>query len=201
MDEMQYRDGGKWPVAPDGSGVTLAKGDPNSTSDLPENWTSSVVAGGTPGRRNFPEARQGLRRSLIPFNALWRFETSGTDLGTDWREPSFDDSAWGGRNNALLLSYWSFDGNATATRGTSGTFSGTISPTVDRNGTAGGALSFTGSQYVSVAGGGGLNAAQKGTISMWVKWRNPGWRLLRHLRGRSGPAGQRLVFRRHPCAQ
>src|SRR5438067_230712 len=40
----------------------------------------------------------------------------------------------------------------------------------DRNGVAGGALAFSGSQYVSVAGGGGLNAANAGTVSMWVKW-------------------------------
>ena len=54
MDEMQYQDGGKWPAAPDGSGATLAKRDPDSASDAPGNWTSSVLAGGTPGARNFP---------------------------------------------------------------------------------------------------------------------------------------------------
>jgi len=171
MDEVEYRDGGKWPAAPDGSGATLAKRDQNSISDSPDNWTSSVRAGGTPGTRNFPAPDSVLRRSLVNFNSLWRFEASGTDLGTTWREPGFDDSSWAGRNNATLVSYWPFDGNATAARGMNGTFVGAITATTDRNGAIGGALAFSGaSQYVNVAGGGGLNAATAGTISMWVKW-------------------------------
>jgi len=48
MDQLEYSDGGKWPVAPDGSGATLAKRNPDASSDAPENWTSSVLAGGTP---------------------------------------------------------------------------------------------------------------------------------------------------------
>jgi hypothetical protein len=171
MDELEYRDGGKWPVAPDGSGTTLAKRDPDSTSGPPEHWASSVLVGGTPGGRNFPEDTT-QRRLLIPFNTLWRFEASGTDLGTSWRAPGFDDSAWSGRNNATLISYWPFDGNANATRGVNGTLVGGITAAADRNGTAGGALSFNGtlSQNVQVPGGGGLNAASAGTISLWVKW-------------------------------
>src|SRR5580765_4765534 len=42
MDSLDYRDGGKWPLAADGSGATLAKRDPDSTSEEPEHWTSSV---------------------------------------------------------------------------------------------------------------------------------------------------------------
>jgi hypothetical protein len=172
MDELEYRDGGKWPVAADGSGATLAKRDPNTPSNSPEYWTSSVVVGGTPGGRNFPQTAKVLRRSLVSFDALWRYEASGTDLGTAWREPDFDDGAWGGRNDATLVSYWPFNGNATALRGTSGAFVGAVATTSDRNGVAGGALGFNGaaSQYVNVTGGGGLNAANRGTISLWVKW-------------------------------
>src|SRR5262245_15004195 len=92
MDEIEYRDGGKWPVAPDGSGATLAKLDPNSISGPPENWTSSMVIGGTPGARNFPDTNPPPRRSLIAFDALWRYEASGTDLGSAWREPDLDHS-------------------------------------------------------------------------------------------------------------
>jgi hypothetical protein len=46
------------------------------------------------------------------------------------------------------------------------------SATTDRNGNTGGALSFDGSleQYMSIAGGGGLDNLQAGTISTWVKW-------------------------------
>lgn len=172
MDELEYRDGGKWPVAPDGSGATLAKRDPDSTSDAPANWTSSVFVGGTPGRPNFPGASPSHRRSLIAFDGLWRYDASGSDLGTAWRAPSFDDSAWAGRNDATLVSYWPFDGNATAVRGVNGAPVGAVTATADRNGAAGGALAFNGAsqQYVSVPGGGGLNAATAGTVSLWVRW-------------------------------
>ena len=172
MDEMEYRDEGKWPIAPDGGGVTLAKRDPNLTSESPEHWTSSVLTDGTPGLPNFPAAGNSHRSLLVPLNALWRYETSGADLGTAWREPAFDDSSWSGRNAATLLSYWPFDGNPTATRGANGLLMNAPTATSDRNGAANGALAFNGasSQWVSVPGGGGLNAATAGSISLWVKW-------------------------------
>jgi hypothetical protein len=171
MDRFEYRDQGKWPVAADGSGATLAKRNPDFTSADPEHWASSVVADGTPGARNFPAPQTTSPRPLIPLNALWRFEASGTDLGTAWQQPGYDDTSWAGRNNATLVSYWTFDGNAAATRGTSGTLMGAVTVANDRNNQPNGALAFGGpSQHVSVAGGGGLNAATAGTISMWVKW-------------------------------
>jgi hypothetical protein len=56
MDEVDYGDGGRWPVAPDGSGVTLAKFDPDTGSADPDNWTFSEQIGGTPGALNFAES-------------------------------------------------------------------------------------------------------------------------------------------------
>ncbi len=172
MDRLDYADQGKWPIEPDGSGATLAKRDQDTTSDEPEHWTSSVVVDGTPGARNFPKPTATIRRTLVAFDSLWRYEASGTPLGTEWRAAGFDDSSWNGRNNATLVGYWPFDGNATGQRGGNGTLVGTVSATTDRNGAAGGALAFNGasSQYVSIPGGGGLNAAAQGTISLWVKW-------------------------------
>ena len=170
MDQLAYGDSSPWPVAADGSGATLAKRDPNTRSTLAENWTSSVVIGGTPGSRNFPETSV-VSRMLIPLDALWRHDASGVDPGASWKDPSFDDRSWPGENAATLVSYWPLNGNATALRGTSGTLSGAVSPAVDRTGTVGGALAFSGaSQYVEVPGGGGLNAATSGTISLWAKW-------------------------------
>ncbi len=52
MSEVKYSDGGKWPVAPDGSGVTLAKIDPQ-WSNTPSNWAWSLQKNGTPGQANF----------------------------------------------------------------------------------------------------------------------------------------------------
>jgi hypothetical protein len=171
MDEVEYRDGGKWPAAPDGSGATLAKRDPNSASAPPENWTSSVALGGTPGRPNFPESAVARHHTLVPFESLWHFNVSGTDLGEAWRAVDFDDSTWGGRNDATLVSYWPFDGAAAAVVGQSGTLVGAVGAVADRNGVGGGALAFNGlSQYVQVPGGGGLNGAVAGTISLWVRW-------------------------------
>ncbi len=170
MDKMVFGDGGKWPPAPDGSGATLAKRDQNTISDEPANWTSSVVMRGTPGARNFPDTAITVR-PLIALDALWRFEATGTDLGTAWKEPAFNDSAWAGQNAAALVSYWPFNGNATATRGTNGTFVGAVTATADRNATASSALAFNGAgSYVNVTGGGGLNGAAAGTVAMWAKW-------------------------------
>ena len=52
MDRLDYDDEGDWPVAPDGSGVTLAKFDPDLGSAYPSSWGFSEQVGGTPGRAN-----------------------------------------------------------------------------------------------------------------------------------------------------
>jgi len=41
------------PVAPDGSGVSLAKINPDTAGDTPSNWANSGKVGGTPGATNF----------------------------------------------------------------------------------------------------------------------------------------------------
>src|SRR5947207_7648763 len=53
VDEVNYGVDGDWPVAPDGSGVSLAKRDRESASGPAENWASSEQIGGTPGADNF----------------------------------------------------------------------------------------------------------------------------------------------------
>lgn len=75
-------------------------------------------------------------------------------------------------SQAALVGYWELNGNATATVGTNGVLVNGPVAGLDRNGNAGGALSFNGAlqQFVSIPGGGGLNAATDGTISMWVQW-------------------------------
>ncbi len=32
--------------------------------------------------------------TLMPYSHVWRYQDSGADLGTAWREPDFDDSTW-----------------------------------------------------------------------------------------------------------
>ncbi len=171
MDEIEYGESDPWPVAADGSGASLAKRDPNSTSGPADHWTSSVVAGGTPGTRNFPDTAI-MVRPLVTLNGLWRLEASGGDPGAAWKDPDFDDSAWAGDNGATLLGYWPFDdGGASAAVGDDGSLEGGVSAAADRSGAESGALAFDGSSsFVAVPGGGGLNGAASGTISLWAKW-------------------------------
>ena len=96
MDRMEYDDRGDWPVGPDGSGVSLAKRDQNTFSDRAANWGSSVLIGGTPGRRNFGSdaLASDVTLTLIDGDADWRYDDSGSDLGSHWQIPAFDDSNW-----------------------------------------------------------------------------------------------------------
>jgi hypothetical protein len=174
MDRFDYGDEGKWPIAPDGSGATLAMADSNTPSDDPSFWTSSVfwwAARRAAG--NFPRDPTPQRRALVSLDQLWRFEASGTDLGTAWPRAQFRRQCLGRAKqrhpSQLLAIQWQWplplaDPPDSLVNG--------VTPTTDRNGVANGALAFTGtsSQYVSVPGGGGLNAAIQGTISLWVRW-------------------------------
>ena len=95
MDAVDFGDGGSWPVGPDGSGSTLAKDNPQSASSSPVNWKSSAQIGGTPGTENFPIFDPTPERStVIPLDSTWRYEDSGADLGTGWRNPEFNDASW-----------------------------------------------------------------------------------------------------------
>ncbi len=53
MDEIDYQDGGLWPIAADGAGASLAKMDRDFATAPPVNWAGSVRVGGTPGAENF----------------------------------------------------------------------------------------------------------------------------------------------------
>lgn len=52
LDELDYSDTSPWPVAPDGSGFTLAKRDPMSGTSEPSSWGFSSSINGTPGSAN-----------------------------------------------------------------------------------------------------------------------------------------------------
>ncbi len=95
MDAIDYADAGDWPVAPDGSGATLAKKKPNTFSASPSNWTWSPQSGGTPGKANFPDDHiKPARRDLIGLNDTWRFDDTGGNNGTLWRYLGYNDSSW-----------------------------------------------------------------------------------------------------------
>lgn len=69
IDSLSYGVDGDWPVGPDGSGVSLAKLDPNSSSGPAENWTMSAHVGGTPGQTNFPTVSPSIDAGLV-FNEI-----------------------------------------------------------------------------------------------------------------------------------
>jgi hypothetical protein len=95
MDTVTYGVDGHWPVGPDGSGVSLAKRSQDTASALAENWTVSALVGGTPGQRNFALTPFEITTSApLLIDGTWKFEASGSDLGTAWRETSFDDATW-----------------------------------------------------------------------------------------------------------
>ncbi|CAN5134833.1 hypothetical protein BH23VER1_BH23VER1_32050 [soil metagenome] len=99
MDEIEYGDSGRWPVAPDGSGATLAKRMPYLPNKPPENWTASVQVGGTPGGPNFPAAGEPDPTTILALLALdsdWRFNEEGGDLGAGWAatEHPVDGTSW-----------------------------------------------------------------------------------------------------------
>ncbi|MGK0185478.1 MAG: hypothetical protein ACI9R3_001256 [Verrucomicrobiales bacterium] len=102
MDRLDYLDKAPWPVAPDGSGMTLAKRDPDSGSKQPANWTWSEQSGGTPGIENFPspdDVPLDIVRQL-EVDASWRYNETGAKfdanlahwaktrhaVGEDWSE-------------------------------------------------------------------------------------------------------------------
>lgn len=96
MDETSYSDGGSWPVAPDGSGVSLAKKHPDFASNEPENWTSSPGIGGTPGEVNFPKAGDIPVRTVqaLATNTTFRFNESGEALPSDWAQSAHVGGNW-----------------------------------------------------------------------------------------------------------
>ena len=98
MNSLEYSDGAgvsdPWPVGADRTGATLAKVNAQAASDDPANWSVSNTLGGTAGQRNFVAVGSIDRTTIVPLNQQWRFDQSGRDFGTQWRDPTFDDTNW-----------------------------------------------------------------------------------------------------------
>jgi hypothetical protein len=83
MDSVSYSSGAGWPVAADGSGVTLSKLNPNWRSSRTGSWGGSDRAGGTPGAVNFQLEGEGIQgggatQGLISY---WNFDGAGDEAG------------------------------------------------------------------------------------------------------------------------
>lgn len=79
MDALDFEDSGDWPVAADGSGVTLAKIRPQAATEPAANWSFSTQIGGTPGAANgdFPDE---------PDDGLMISEVTAGNVGSFWVE-------------------------------------------------------------------------------------------------------------------
>ncbi|MDB6151716.1 MAG: hypothetical protein JWL90_169 [Chthoniobacteraceae bacterium] len=95
MEEFSYGDSGKWPVAPDGSGFTLSKIDPQG-GGMPANWAWSLGVNGTPGAVNFPlDAPWNATLPMVFFN-----EVSGASDGL-WQCELYNGGA-----NPVTMTGW-----------------------------------------------------------------------------------------------
>ncbi len=95
IDTVAYDDDDPWPVAADGSGLSLAKIDPDAASDHAESWTASATIGGTPGASNLLDPlAPATTLELVPLDATWAYDTSGEYPADDWAAPDLDDSGW-----------------------------------------------------------------------------------------------------------
>jgi hypothetical protein len=189
MDELDYTDDQPWPIAADGSGVSLSKRNANAATAPAENWTISSEVGGTPGAANFPVVDLTPRsHPLVQQNANWTYDDSGTNLGSAWKESNFDDSGWASGDAPLaagnvatppttapasLVGYWTFD-DTVNDQSASGVNDGTIvGATYDTSVPAtigsGKSMSFSGlGSRVAVAPHVSLNSSAF-TLSYWLK--------------------------------
>ena len=100
---VQYNDRGKWSPAADGAGHSLVLRSPNRSVDDWRNWTISTRPGGTPGTEPIaaaetpvtnPEVNLSSGIVVVDYGDVWRYHDQNVDLGTVWRNPSYNDSAW-----------------------------------------------------------------------------------------------------------
>jgi hypothetical protein len=189
MDEFDYTDDQPWPIAADGSGASLSKRNANAASAPSENWTISTEIGGTPGAANFPVVDLSPQsETLVPTNAAWTYDDSGTDRGSAWKESNYNDTAWQTGDAPLvagnvttppttapasLVGYWTFD-DTVEDRSASGINDGTIvgaayDTSVPAAIGSGKSMSFSGlGSRVAIAPHVSLNSSAF-TLSYWLK--------------------------------
>jgi len=100
---VEYNDRGRWSPAADGAGHSLVLRNPDRKIDDWHNWTASGRPGGTPGSEQVraaetpiagPEVNLIAGIPFVTYGDVWRYNDGNVDLGTAWRMPAYDDSAW-----------------------------------------------------------------------------------------------------------
>lgn len=111
---MRYDDKDPWPVSPDGAGHSLILVDDSLAIDDYRAWGASTTAGGTPGNsapassaEPFPSPEVNLNVGIpyIQMGDIWKYNDTGADLGTAWKEPGYDDSVAGWSSGPALFGF------------------------------------------------------------------------------------------------
>jgi hypothetical protein len=79
---VSYEPFAPWPETAAGSGASLQLIDAAQDPRRVANWATAAAVSNVPPQ------------TLVPLTATWRYEQSGLDLGTAWREPAYDDRTW-----------------------------------------------------------------------------------------------------------
>jgi hypothetical protein len=73
---------------------TLTPGAPNAFALHDEIVINEILYHAPPAYRQPGQPPQTTLRQTLQWGSTWRYDDSGTDRGTAWRQPGFDDSRW-----------------------------------------------------------------------------------------------------------
>ena len=93
---IKYRDRGKWPSLPAGTGHTLSLRRPHYDPSEPESWAPSTLPGGTPGSANF-SVGSSVDIDIIPATNQWLYKKGTVEFSAPqdaWRQVVFDSATW-----------------------------------------------------------------------------------------------------------
>jgi hypothetical protein len=83
IDEVTYDDDQPWPGVADGFGPSLQLIDAARDNNRVANWAAAQGNGGV-----------AQTNAIFGITGVWKYEQSGANLGTAWRQPGYNDTAW-----------------------------------------------------------------------------------------------------------
>ncbi len=139
--ELNYGDGGKWPVAGDGTGHSIVVVNPNRKIDDWRNWRLSPRNGGSPGNPEITVAEEVAAGSSelnvvdfvtpVDYTRNWKYwrdpaDPDGANPEGTWKGTAFNDTAWASGNG-----FFAQENNAALTAGIQTSFAtGFVSSTL-----------------------------------------------------------------------
>ncbi len=95
---VSYKDRGKWPAIPGGTGHSLCLRSPFLDPDDASSWASSRDMGGTPGAANITAVETGIEEAaILPPNVFWKYKKGTAEFSSPisaWRAVSYDETGW-----------------------------------------------------------------------------------------------------------